>query len=112
MAVPGRRAHARRAARGIRRGAPDSQGPGRDLSWETGEGHSYFIPAFEIAGFIAGLNVFNRFLVDSNTYGTDWHSFRKNLTSAQVIDDDPFSVNQIGHPYQGSIYYGFARWRG
>jgi hypothetical protein len=26
-----------------------------------------------------------------------------------VYDKDPFSVNQIGHPYQGSIYYGFAR---
>jgi hypothetical protein len=26
-----------------------------------------------------------------------------------VIDKDPFSINQIGHPYQGSVYYGFAR---
>ncbi|MEO8079003.1 MAG: DUF3943 domain-containing protein, partial [Caldimonas sp.] len=24
-------------------------------------------------------------------------------------DRDPFNVNQLGHPYQGSMYYGFAR---
>ena len=41
-----------------------AKAPAETLSWETGEGHSYFIPALEIAGFIAGLNVFNRFLVD------------------------------------------------
>src|SRR5947209_1238919 len=86
-----------------------AKAPAKTLSWETGEGHSYFIPAFEIAGFIAGLNLFNRFLADTDDYDSDLHSFRKNLTSAQVIDDDPFSINQIGHPYQGSIYYGFAR---
>ena len=83
--------------------------PDKTLNWETGEGHSYFIPAFEILGFIAGLNVFNRFTADTNDYDSDLHSIRHNLTAGQVIDQDPFSTNQIGHPYQGSIYYGFAR---
>jgi hypothetical protein len=79
------------------------------LSWETGEGKSYYIPALEIPAFIAGLNLFNRYFIDPDVYGTDGHSIWKNLKSAQVIDKDPFSVNQLGHPYQGSIYYGFAR---
>ena len=79
------------------------------LSWETGEGKSYFIPALEVPAFILALNVFNRLVVDPDTYGTDGHSFSKNFKHPQVIDNDPFSVNQIGHPYQGSIYYGFAR---
>jgi hypothetical protein len=26
-----------------------------------------------------------------------------------VLDRDPFSINQIGHPYQGGIYFGAAR---
>lgn len=26
-----------------------------------------------------------------------------------VVENDPFQVNQLGHPYQGSIYHGFAR---
>ena len=25
------------------------------------------------------------------------------------IDSDPFTINQLGHPYQGSMYHGFAR---
>jgi hypothetical protein len=90
-------------------GFAEEPAPAKTLSWETGEGHSYYIPALEIAGFIAALNVFNRFVFDPDVYGTDLHSIRKNLTTAEVIDSDPFSVNQIGHPYQGSIYYGFAR---
>jgi len=79
------------------------------LSWETGAGKSYAIPALEIGGFIFGLNQFNRHVIDSKLYGTDEHSVRRNLTSPEVIDRDPFSVNQLGHPYQGGIYYGFAR---
>src|SRR6266545_109447 len=61
------------------------------LDWETGEGKSYLIPAVEIHGFVAALNLVNRF-IDPETYGTD-----------------PFSINQLGHPYQGSVYYGLAR---
>ncbi|MBL0124695.1 MAG: DUF3943 domain-containing protein [Betaproteobacteria bacterium] len=26
-----------------------------------------------------------------------------------AVDNDPFGVNQLGHPYQGSIYHRFAR---
>lgn len=79
------------------------------LDWETGEGKSYFIPALEVGGFVFGLNQFNRHFIDRDTYGTDPDSVWKNLKSGVVIDNDPFSVNQLGHPYQGSIYYGLAR---
>jgi hypothetical protein len=79
------------------------------LSWETGAGKSYVIPAAELAAFIFGLNQVNRHLVDADEYGSDGHSIWKNLSSAPVYDKDPFSVNQLGHPYQGSIYYGLAR---
>src|SRR5256712_887564 len=79
------------------------------LSWETGEGKSYLIPALEVPAFVLGLHLFDRFLSDTNDYDSDLHSIRKNLTSATVIDHDPFSTSQIGHPDQGSIYYGFAR---
>ena len=26
-----------------------------------------------------------------------------------MVDNDPFRTNQLGHPYQGSLYHGFAR---
>jgi hypothetical protein len=80
------------------------------LDWETGAGKNYWIPALEVGGFIFGLNQFDRhFLADKQTYDTDEHTFWKNLRTAPDFDTDPFSVNQLGHPYQGSIYYGFPR---
>src|SRR5262249_56117303 len=66
-------------------------------------------PAAEIVGFIAALTAFDRLVIDDDTYGTDGHSIWKNLHPAPEFDRDPFNVNQIGHPYQGSIYYGLAR---
>ena len=34
---------------------------------------------------------------------------RRNAKSPWVLDSDPFSINQFLHPYQGSMYHGFAR---
>ena len=79
------------------------------LSWETGEGKSYVIPALEIGGFLIGLNQINRHFIDSKEYGSDGHSIWRNLRTEPVFDRDPFSINQIGHPYQGGIYFGAAR---
>jgi hypothetical protein len=36
-------------------------------------------------------------------------TIRKNLDGGMVWDGDNFAVNQIGHPYQGSLYYSAAR---
>jgi len=81
----------------------------RRLDWETGDNRSYWIPALEITGFIFSLNAINRVLIGGHDYDTDGDSFERNLQTAPVYDKDPFSINQIGHPYQGNIYYGFAR---
>jgi Domain of unknown function (DUF3943) len=83
--------------------------PGRLLDWESRENRSYLIPALEVPAFNLALNVFNRFTQDSDEYDTDWDSIKKNLGRTPDFDKDPFSVNQLGHPYQGGMYYGFAR---
>lgn len=70
---------------------------------------SYVIPAIDIVGFEFLLNQFDRHVVDHNVYGSDTSSIKENLHSGWVIDKDPFSVNQFGHPYSGSMYHGFAR---
>jgi hypothetical protein len=68
----------------------------------------YAIPALEIAGFEYLLNRY-----DHRRYGDDyasnWTTIRRNLRSDWVVDRDPFNINQLGHPYQGSMYYNFAR---
>src|SRR5919106_2562680 len=83
--------------------------PGRVLDWGTGENRSYLWPALEIPLFILGLNVFNRNFIDDKDYDTDLESIWKNLRTTPDLDRDPFRINQLGHPYQGSIYYGAAR---
>jgi Domain of unknown function (DUF3943) len=79
------------------------------LDWETGAGKSYWIPALDIVGFDVLLNQFDRHFIDEETYGSDIHSIRNNLHGPWVFDNDPFSTNQFLHPYQGSMYHGFAR---
>src|SRR5690242_1774820 len=80
------------------------------VSWETGDGKSYIIPAAEVAAFIAALNFVDRnVLRDWRDYDVTGESISRNLHTTPVFDRDPFSVNQIGHPYQGSVYYGLAR---
>ena len=87
-----------------------AQEPARILDWETGENKSDLLPALEVPGFIFALNGVNRLLFDdSDDYDVDWDSIRENLTTTPHLDQDPFSINQLGHPYQGSLYYGFAR---
>ncbi|HXM83197.1 MAG TPA: DUF3943 domain-containing protein [Burkholderiales bacterium] len=69
---------------------------------------SYAIPAAEIVGFDFLLN-----RIDRNLYGREYavtpSTIRRNLHSSWVVDNDPFKTNQLLHPYQGSMYHGFAR---
>jgi hypothetical protein len=67
-------------------------------------------PALEIAGFDFLLNRFNRrFGTDRQDYEVSVGSIRRNLRSSWGTDNDPFKTNQLGHPYQGSVYHNFAR---
>ena len=68
---------------------------------------SYVIPALEIVGFDVLVNLANRPFSDD--YDVSFSSIRRNLRSSWVVDRDPFTTNQLGHPYQGSMYHGFAR---
>jgi hypothetical protein len=78
-------------------------------AWGEGRGKSYLIPAADIIGFQFLLNQFNRHFNAEDSYGTDFSSIEHNLHEGWVIDHDPFATNQFLHPYQGSIYHGFAR---
>ena len=79
-----------------------------DFSADIEARKSYRIPAAEIFAFDFLLNRFNR-----QYYGTEYsvsgESIRKNLRSSWVTDADPYKTNQLGHPYQGSMYHGFSR---
>lgn len=69
---------------------------------------SYLTPALEIVTFDALLNIFDR-LVLGDEYKSNLTTIRRNLRGPWVIEGDPYALNQFGHPYQGSVYHGFAR---
>lgn len=70
---------------------------------------SYLIPGLEIVAFDVLLNRFDHAFVDPDEYDVSLSSIRRNLRSSWNEDRDPFTINQFLHPYQGSMYHGFAR---
>jgi hypothetical protein len=76
-------------------------------AWGTEK--SYLIPALEIVGFDLLLNLFDRAYFGCCDYDVDFESIKRNLHRSWKVDSDEFTVNQLGHPYQGSMYHGFAR---
>ena len=70
----------------------------------------YALPAWEIVGFDVLVNRVNRFAGSQReNYQVTLDSIRRNLHSSWGTDRDPFEINQLGHPYQGAMYHGFAR---
>jgi len=70
---------------------------------------SFVIPALDIVGFDFLLNRLDYHFSDKSVYATTFSTIRRNATGKWVADADPFAVNQFYHPYQGSLYFGFAR---
>ena len=82
--------------------------PQRD--WSSNEANkSYLIPALEIVGFDLLLNLFDRAYFGGSDYDTNFSTIKRNLRRSWVVENDPYAINQLGHPYQGSMYHGFAR---
>ena len=90
------------------------------LAWGEGNGKSYSIPALDILGFEALLNVYGRIvypdLVDpkysngKKVYSVTLETIKDHILHGPWgFDGDDFQVNQLQHPYQGSVYHGFAR---
>jgi len=74
------------------------------------EAIDYAVPALEILGFDFLVNRLNyHFGSPKEDYAVTADSIRRNLRSGWSSDRDPFDINQLGHPYQGSMYHGFAR---
>ncbi len=84
--------------------------PSRVLPGEPVVHKNYLIPALEIPLFQLTLNQLDRRFTKVDDYdstlATGW---RHVVHGPWVVDQDSFSMNQIGHPYSGTVYYGFAR---
>ncbi len=95
---------------------PAAIAPTMVVPWERMPNKSYLIPALEVTGFLALLNIYDRYAypnqmqdgkkVYSSTFSSTWDHLRK---QNWVFDQDPFNINQFAHPYQGATMYGLAR---
>lgn len=79
------------------------------LNWGVDDGRSLWVPAGDILMFDIVLNLLNRQISGTDDYNVTFGTISKHLKGAWAYDNDPFGVNQFGHPYQGSMYHGFAR---
>lgn len=79
------------------------------VTGETWGDNSYAIPAIEVVTFEATLNLCDRALLERGTYDSTWSTFTRNLRMSPVVDSDSFQINQLYHPYQGAMYFGFGR---
>ena len=71
---------------------------------------NYVVPAVEIVAFDAALHAFDRrYLNETGAFSVTPATLGRNLRAKWVVDDDLYEINQVGHPYQGSMYHGFAR---
>ena len=75
---------------------------------DSGSRRNYVLPAFEVLGFNAALNLVDRSIL-GDEYRTDLTTIRRNLRRKWVIDGDPYNINQFLHPYQGAMYQMLAR---
>jgi hypothetical protein len=94
--------------------SPDNQGPtspNRVLPGERPQRKNYLIPALEIPAFLLILNQYDRYIAYPGTVYNSGYQSSKNffLHGPWEFDQDPFAISQLGHPYQGSMMYGFAR---
>ena len=84
----------------------------RPTPQDDGGHKSYILPVVEIVAMDAAVNLGGRLLIDPASFAVTPASIRRNLRSPWIIDDDPFELNQFGHPYQGAMYHGAARSNG
>jgi hypothetical protein len=87
----------------------NQEGPQPVGGWGQGEGKSLWVPAADILLFDTVLNRFDYYTIGKHDYDVSGHVWSEHFKNKWVFDNDPFSINQFAHPYQGSMYHGFAR---
>jgi len=70
---------------------------------------NFLLPALEIVGMDAAINAAGRRGPEGEAYVVTGASVRANARGPWIIDNDPFAVNQMMHPYQGAMYHTMAR---
>ena len=68
-----------------------------------------WIPLAEVVGINVGIWAFNRYVTDASHAYISWESVKNNFKNGWDWDADNLLTNMWAHPFQGSMYYNFAR---
>ena len=66
----------------------------------------------EVTAVNVGVQLFDRWVLNSDFAQTTLRSIRRNFTDGMVWDNDFFITNMFAHPYHGNLYFNAARTNG
>ena len=72
----------------------------------------YWQAAAEATGINVGVQLFDRYALNSDFAQTTLRTLKRNFTDGMVWDNDFFITNLFAHPYHGNLYYNAARSNG
>ena len=72
----------------------------------------YWQAAAEATGINVGVQLFDRWALNSDFAQTTLRSLKRNFTDGMVWDNDFFITNMFAHPYHGNLYFNAARTNG
>ena len=72
----------------------------------------YWLAAAEVTGINVGVQLFDRYAINSDFAQTTLRTLKRNFTDGLVWDNDFFITNMFAHPYHGNLYFNAARTNG
>ncbi|UKK54325.1 DUF3943 domain-containing protein [Prevotella sp. E2-28] len=83
-----------------------------DSTMALPERKHYWQAAAEVTGINVGVQLFDRYGLNSDFAQTTLNSLKHNFTDGMVWDNDFFITNLFAHPYHGNLYFNAARSNG
>lgn len=83
-----------------------------DSTMALPEPKRYWQAAAEATGINVGVQLFDRYALNSDFAQTTLNSLKRNFTDGMVWDNDFFITNLFAHPYHGNLYFNSARSNG
>ena len=72
----------------------------------------YWRAVAEVTAINVGVQLFDRYALNSDFAQTTLNSLKRNFTDGMVWDNDFFITNMFAHPYHGNLYFNAARTNG
>ena len=81
-------------------------------TWEEQRKSFYWQAFAEVTAINVGVQLFDRWALNSDFAQTTLNSLKHNFTDGMVWDNDFFVTNMFAHPYHGNLYFNAARTNG